>query len=614
MPLEAGEQSPRWRARFALLRPYRGRLAAGYALLLLTAGFQLFYPHAISFFIDRSVAGGDMTWIGIMAAGMAAVLLVHAVAIGLRHYLFASTGSRVVADVREAFFGAVMDQEMSFFDAEAVGDLTNRLSVDIDQLQEALTVDAAMLVQTAVIAAGAAVMVFVISPSLGLLVAVLGPLVVWSMRWVGRRARSLSQLKQERLAECGRLAQEVFANIRLVHAFTQRNSEKCRFGNATSSALRYSLSGDRLFAGLEGGATLVQSIAVLVTVLVGGALVAQQALTLGEFTKFLLYAGMAAGSAMTVGGMWGQWMRAVGATDRVFDVLASVEAVPTRTSNAYVTLDADIRFEQVEFRYPSRPDRAALTRFSLVIRPGEKIAVVGASGAGKSTVVNLLLGFYRPSSGRISIGGVDMLDACRETLRRQIAIVEQEPALFSTSILENIRYGGAGEVIADEQVFEAARIARVDEFVQAFADGYQTQVGTRGAQLSGGQKQRVAIARALVRDPRLLILDEATSALDAHSEAAVQDALARAMTGRTTVIIAHRLSTIAYVDRIVVLQDGEIVECGSHAELMARVDGHYHRLVSRQVFGSVGQPPFADGRAADTPIEASLSVCASNQS
>lgn len=572
--------------RFALLRPYRGRLLLAYLLLLVTAGFQLFYPHAVSFFIDRSIEGTHVSWLGWAATGMGLLLMVHALAIGARYYLFASTGSKVVADLRNAFFGTILRQDAAFFEAESVGNLTSRLSVDIEQLQEALTVDAAMLAQTAIIAVGAAVMLFLISPSLSMLVAVLAPLVVWSMRWVGERARVLSKLKQERLAECGRLAQEVFSNIRLVHAFTQESKEKRRFEDTTSSALGYSMSGDRLFAGLESGATFVQSISLLVTVLVGGALVAQQELTLGEFTQFLLYAGMAAGSATTLGGMWGEWMRVVGATDRVFELLSVPAKNHPPAAQATARLDREIRFEDVEFRYPSRPERAVLKSFSLTIHPGEKIALVGASGAGKSTVVNLLLGFYRPTAGRILINGMDMTALCLADVRRQIAIVEQEPALFSMSILDNIRYGGVSESTADDEIFAAARNANVSGFAEAFSGGYGTRVGARGAQLSGGQKQRVAIARALVRNPRLLILDEATSALDSHTEAAVQDALSRATEGRTTVIIAHRLSTIRFADRIVVMREGEIAQCGSHDELMACHGGYYGQLISRQVLGA----------------------------
>ncbi|MDQ3288586.1 MAG: ABC transporter transmembrane domain-containing protein [Pseudomonadota bacterium] len=580
--------------RFALLRPYRGRLVVAYLLLLITAAFQLFYPHAVSFFIDRSVAGANPSWLGWAAIGMSLLLLVHSLAIGARHFLFASTGSMVVTDLRNAFFGAVLRQDVAFFERESVGDLTSRLSVDIEKLQEALTVDAAMLAQTAIIAIGATVMLFMISPPLSMLIAVLAPLVVWSMRWVGGRARTLSKMKQERLAQCGQLAQEVFSNIRLVHAFTQEDKEKRRFDGATSSALGYSLSGDRLFAGLESGATLVQGISLLIAVLVGGALVAQQALTLGEFTKFLLYAGMAAGSATTLGGMWGEWMRVVGATDRVFELLSAEAAEDAPALHATARLDKEIRFEDVEFRYPSRPDRTALRNFSLTIRPGEKIAFVGASGAGKSTIINLVLGFHRPTAGRILIGGVDMEGLCIADVRRQVAIVEQEPALFSMSILDNIRYGCASASVTDDELLEAARSANVVEFAEAFPDRYETCVGARGAQLSGGQKQRVAIARALIRDPRLLILDEATSALDAQSEAAVQDALSRVMAGRTTIIIAHRLSTIRFADRIVVLREGEIVQCGSHDELMTCGSGYYQQLVSRQMAGayeSVPTPP-----------------------
>jgi ATP-binding cassette subfamily B protein len=286
--------------------------------------------------------------------------------------------------------------------------------------------------------------------------------------------------------------------------------------------------------------------------------------------------------------MWGEWMRAMGATDRVFELLDSAPACGTESKQATVRLDGVIRFDAVGFCYPTRPQHAALSDFSLAIQPGEKIALVGGSGAGKSTVVNLLLGFYAPSRGAIRVDEVDFAMLDRTELRRQIAIVEQEPALFSCSILDNIRYGAAAAGVSDEDVLRAARHAYVDEFVSRFPDGYATRVGARGLQLSGGQKQRVAIARALLRDPRLLILDEATSALDSESEGKVQAALRHVMAGRTTIIIAHRLSTITFADRVVVLRDGRIVQCGSHGELMQSHDGYYRQLVAAQMLDPLG--------------------------
>ena len=290
----------------------------------------------------------------------------------------------------------------------------------------------------------------------------------------------------------------------------------------------------------------------------------------------------------TLGGMWGEWMRAIGATDRVFELLDSAPASDATTKRAAGRLDGVIRFDAVGFCYPTRPQHEALADFSLTIRPGEKVALVGGSGAGKSTVVNLLLGFYAPSHGAIRIDDVDFATLDRTELRRQIAIVEQEPALFSCSILDNIRYGAVTPDLSEEQALRAARHAYVDEFVSRFPDGYATRVGARGLQLSGGQKQRVAIARALLRDPRLLILDEATSALDSESESKVQAALRHVMAGRTTIIIAHRLSTITFADRVVVLREGRIVQCGSHAELMQSRDGYYRQLVAAQMLDPSG--------------------------
>ena len=572
-------------ARLQLLRPYSRRLVFGYLLLFVTSGIQLAYPSAIAMFIDRMVAGVEASWLIGAALVMMAVIIGHALASALRHYLFASTGSRIVAGLRNTFFAAMIRQPVQFFDAENVGELTNRLSTDIEQLQETLTSDLAMLLQTVLVGLGGAIMLVVISPALSLLMLILVPLVVVSMRKVGARSRALAKLRQERLAYCSQLAQEVFANIRLVHAFTQEAREQQRFGSATQETLGYSLSGDRLYAGLEGMVTFIQSMALLVTVLAGGMLVVRNSLSLGELTSFILYAGMTSGAATTLGALWGEWMRAFGATDRVFELLASAPPIETE-SKQLARLDGEIRFDAVEFCYPTRPEQKALSDFSLTIRPGEKIALVGASGAGKSTVVNLLLGFYEPSQGDIRIDGASMAMLDRANIRSQVAIVEQEPALFGCSILENIRYGAVNSDVSDEAVLQAAKHANIHDVVSKFPDGYQTLVGTRGLQLSGGQKQRVAIARALLRNPRLLILDEATSALDADSEDNVQAALRHIMAGRTTIIIAHRLSTITFADRVVVMREGRMVQCGSHQELMADQRGYYHQLVAKQLLGT----------------------------
>nr|MBA3486222.1 ABC transporter permease [Lysobacter sp.] len=346
--------------RFKLLRPYSGRLAAAYLLLLITAVFQLFYPKAIAAFIDKSTEGTTPGWLLWMGLGMAALLLMHAAAIAMRHYLFASIGSKVVADLRNAFFGAVVGQEVGFFDSQNVGDLTNRLSTDIEYLQEALTVHTSMLVQTTITGIGAAVMLLVISPQLSLLVLVLGPLVVLSTRWVGTRTRVLARMKQERLAYCGRLAQEVFSSIRLVHAFTQEPRELEKFSDATRSARDYALSADRLFSCLEGGGSFIQSMALLVTVMVGGTMVASQSLSVGELTGFILYAGMAAGSATTLGGLWGVWMRSMGATDQVFELLDSAPAREHASGRAIARLDGVIRFDSVGFAYPTRSEQQAI--------------------------------------------------------------------------------------------------------------------------------------------------------------------------------------------------------------------------------------------------------------
>ncbi len=409
------------------------------------------------------------------------------------------------------------------------------------------------------------------------------PLAIFAAGWVGRRISRISKSIQESLARCGQIAQETFSNIRLVHAFTQETLEQEKYDQATKKSLDFSIDSTRLLAGFQGASNFVQYLALLVILWVGGKLVASQSLSMGSLTSFILYTGMAASSAAALSSFWGEWMKSIGATERIFELLNRTPQTRTDMETNIHHLNGDLEFKNITFSYPSRLEQEALKSFNLKIAAGEKIAIVGPSGAGKSTVANLILGFYIPSAGHLTFDGIRSDQLSLSDIRKHIAIVEQEPSLFSGSIFDNIRYALPDPQVDDEAIFKVAKLANAHDFISSFPQGYATLLGDRGVQLSGGQKQRIAIARALLRNPKILILDEATSALDSESEHQVQKALERLMQNRTSIIIAHRYSTIINAKRLIVMQQGKIIQTGTHDQLIQDPKGLYYRLIKNQI-------------------------------
>jgi ATP-binding cassette subfamily B protein len=403
--------------------------------------------------------------------------------------------------------------------------------------------------------------------------------------YLGKRSGASYRLRarevQSSLAESGKVAQEHFANVKLVHAFNQQEGASALYRGATGRALGAALANARLLSAFQGALSLLLYLALLTTLCFGAWLIGQGRLSVGELTAFIIYASMVTEAATGLAEFWSSWMCTLGATDRIFDMLRLEPRVDGAARPLH--LSGRIRFENVHFHYPQRPGQAALDGIDLHLAPGETVALVGSSGAGKSTVANLILGHYAPDAGRVLFDDFDAARLGAASIRRHVALVEQEPVLFSGSIADNIRFAVPEREVAMAEVEAAARRAQAHDFIMAFPDAYATLVGERGAQLSGGQKQRIAIARALLRDPKILILDEATSALDAASETLVQAALDALMQGRTTIIIAHRLSTIARADRILVLDGGKVCQQGSHAELARDEGGAYARLVRHQL-------------------------------
>lgn len=573
--------------RITLVKPYLGRLTTGFFLLLVTVLIQLSFPKVVAYFIDNSVIDKSTQWLTFTALGMVLVFIIQAIATSLRYYLFESTGTLIVNALRKELFGSIIRQDISFFDNTKIGDLTNRLSADVELLQDTLTMGLAIALRSLLTFIGGTILLISLSPTLALLLLIVVPLSMWSAQWAGKKIGGRAKSMQDNLAYCTQVAQENFSNIRVVHGFMKESHTQQKYAKAANKAMRYSLATTRIFATFQGLGTFIQYLAFLVTLWFGGQLVANGNMTIGGLTSFIIYAAMVATSASGVSWFWGEWMKSIGATERVFELLERKPNNRRPASSVQNTssmhFEGKICFDAVNFSYPTRNGKTALENFTLTISPGETLALVGPSGAGKSTIANLILGYYQSHSGQLRFDDIDALQLSLATIRQQIAIVEQEPALFSGTIMDNIRYAANSKTVSKDAVIEAAKHANADKFICEFPAGYQTQLGERGVQLSGGQKQRIAIARAILRDAKILILDEATSALDSHSELQVQQALNNLMQGRTTIMIAHRLSTIVKAQRIVVLENGHISQIGNHEALMEQSDGLYFKLMKHQV-------------------------------
>lgn len=569
--------------RLRLLRPVRWRLAAAVLCMALAVAVQLAFPKAVSYFVDHLpalAAGVPASWI---ALAVVAVLLQAAVSM-LRHYLFQSAGVALVDHVRRRLFGAMLNQPIAFFDKHHAGELNSRLGSDVQALQQAMTMEAAVALQSMAVLLAGAVLMLDISPLLGLVLALFVPATMWLGKVAGEVYRQHAGQVQDLAAESAKTAQEHFSNVRLVHAYNQQPLAQRRYAAALGRMTATQLAMLRRVAVFRGISSLLLSAALLLTLGLGATLIGRGAMTVGDLAAFVIYSGMVTGAASNLSEFWASWMRSIGATERIVDILH--REPPPAAAGGALQLRGDLAFRAVSFAYPERPHVQALAEVSFALRAGEKIALVGASGSGKSTIAALLLGWYTPSAGAIVFDGRDAAGLALADIRRHIGLVEQEPSLFSGTIAENIAFALPERAASLEEVMAAARLANAHDFISAFPDGYATLVGERGVQLSGGQKQRVAIARAALRNPRILILDEATSALDAASEQQVQRALDQLMQGRTTLIIAHRFSTIMKADRVLVMAGGRLCQQGSHAELSQQPDGCYLGLMRNQLLGA----------------------------
>ncbi|MDX2289905.1 MAG: ABC transporter transmembrane domain-containing protein [Hyphomicrobiaceae bacterium] len=584
-PADGGKAKRRSLKPLLALKPYLlrypGVLLGAFIALVASAAATLSIPMAVRRMIDYGFSNADGTLIGQYFIMLILIGLVLAAASASRFYFVNWLGERVVSDLRRDVFQHLTRLGPAFFEQTRSGEIMSRLTADTTQIKAAAGTALSQALRNLIMLVGALVMMLVTSVELSLLVLVAIPAIVLPMMGYGKVVRRLSREAQDSLADASAYAAENLVAVRTMQAYTHEDAVNRRFGDAVESS--FTAARRRLLAraGLTGLAISLVVASIVGILWAGAASVISGDMTGGRLSQFVLYAVFAAGALAELAEVWGEMSQAAGASERLMELLAVEPEIrsPRHPQHLPTPVRGDVAFEGVTFAYPTRLQDRALADVSFRVAPGETVALVGPSGAGKTTVLSLLLRFYDPAAGRVTIDGVNIADLDLAALRRQIALVPQDVALFADTVSENIRYGNEGA--SDAEVRAAAVSAQADEFIRALPQGYNTRLGERGVTLSGGQRQRIAIARAILKNAPILLLDEATSALDAESELAVQTALEGVMAGRTTLVIAHRLATVKKADRILVIDDGRVVEEGTHRQLAER-GGIYGRLAELQ--------------------------------
>jgi ATP-binding cassette subfamily B protein len=560
----------------------------GFAIVALvaTATVSLVLPLAVRKVVDNFNADESNLLDQYFAMAIVVVALL-AFGTGMRYALVTRLGERVVTDIRKAVFGRVINMSPAFYDNILTGEVLSRITTDTTLILSVIGASVSIALRNMLIFAGGLTMLLLTSVKLTGLLLLIVPIVALPVLTLGRRLRVLSRENQDFIAASSGNASEVLGALQTVQAFTHETASRQTFDRVTEKS--FEVAAQRINTRVLMTMIVIYMIfsGVVGVLWIGVHDIRSNAISAGELAQFVIYAILVAGSASALSEIWGELQRAAGATERLVELLQAQDTVtePKNPLDLSQPLRGEIIFDDVHFRYPARPDRLSLSQINLTIKPGETVALVGPSGAGKTTIIQLILRFYDPTSGQVRLDGVNLCDLRRDVFRNVVALVPQDPVVFAASALENIRFGNPEA--SDEQVYAAARAAVAHEFITQLPDGYDSYLGERGVMLSGGQKQRIAIARAILRDAPVLLLDEATSALDAESEQAVKLAVEALSSDRTTIIIAHRLATVKKADRIVVMDKGQIVDTGTHDELVAK-GGLYAHLARLQ---------FTDGAA-----------------
>lgn len=556
-------------------------LIKGMIFLAVSSAAMMSYPQYIKVIIDEAIKSKNSSSLNFAALTALVIFVIQGITSSLRYYYFTYAGEKTVKRLRAQLFSKIISQEMRFFDFSKTGELLGRLSSDTAVLQNALSVNISMLVRNLVQAIAGLILLFYTSSKLTIFILLLIPPLAFLAARFGKRVKAISRSTQDALANSSAVAEESLSGVRTVKAFAQEEWEIKRYESRLENSFQLSLKKIFEVAKFTGLISTLGFAAIVFIVWYGGNLVISGEMSVGTLTSYLLYVMTVAFSVGMLGSLYTDFMSAFGAGHRIFELLDKAqETSRDQASSSKLITNAKIEFNEAEFAYPSRTDVTVLKKINLKIEPRQTIAIVGPSGSGKSTIAQLLMHFYDLNSGTITIDEIDIKDFNTQSLRQQIGLVSQEPILISESIEDNIRYARPEATV--KEVIEAAKLAYAHDFIMAFPDQYKTLVGEKGVQLSGGQKQRVAIARAILKNPKILILDEATSALDAESEFLVQEALENLMVSKTTIIIAHRLSTVKKADRIIVLNNGQIVQTGRHEDLILDTTGFYNKLIEKQ--------------------------------
>ncbi len=585
------------RRTYGFMRPYARHMAIFAFALLLTSAATLSIGMGLKFVVDQGLSAGSQETLDKGLALLVGVVVFIAVGTFVRFYYISWIGERVVADIRAAVFSHILKLSPGFYETTKTGEILSRLTTDTALLQQVIGTSFSIAIRNSFSLIGGIIMLMVTNVQLTALVALVVPAVIVPIIWYGRKVRKLSRESQDRVADVGSYAEENLNAIRTVQAYVHEDIDRSFFNRNVEGAFGTAMRRISARAMMGSAVIFLVFVAIALVVWAGGRGVIAGDITPGELSAFIFYAVMVAASVGAVSEVLGELQRAAGATERLVELLEMKPDItaPANPKSMPSPAQGAVEFDNVTFHYPSRPDTAALSGLSLKVEPGEHVALVGPSGAGKTTVFQLLLRFYDPKSGAVRIDGMDLRDVDPREARARIGLVSQDPVIFAADAMENIRYGRPDAT--DEEVRAAAEAAAAMEFIERLPEGMKSFLGERGVRLSGGQKQRIAIARAILRDPALLLLDEATSALDAENEKLVQTALERLMVGRTTMVIAHRLATVVNADRIAVIDDGRLIDTGRHDQLIVS-NPLYARVAALQFSADVRDDRSEDVEAA----------------